>query len=778
MVIYRKYRPKAFSEMTGQEHIVQSLQNAIRLDRIGHAYLFTGPRGTGKTTLARIFAKAVNCASLRGSETIVGGSTSNNSAEPCNTCTNCLDVNVGHSLDLIEIDAASHRGIDEVRELREGIKFAPAKARYKVFVIDECLTGDHFVTLADGRVRPIAELKNGDEVASIDLTTGQIIPRRISNWFSRRTEQLVTIRTPQATLKCTPTHRLWVMRSGRFYLTEARSVERTDFLLSPLTVPHVTKNTLTPEQLSFLALIQCDGHVSKGSITIQVEIRKDVEYFVDIFKKGIVAWGYPGTISIKKTARGTTLLRCYSAELKKALIKLGCPSGKKGALIDIPDEVFQAPLESIRSYINTCFCCEGDATTLFQLNFSSISKIFSVKLQLLLKKFGIASGLLEISQRRKENRRTMYRVRLSGYDVRLFQNRIGLAIARKASVLKDQFLQKEKQDGIPIRLPLLVRRRELDIHHSILNSHGIYLDKTQAITRSTLQEFIEVAGAFDFLPYLQFRYEKVLEVALRKESAEVYDFTVGGTHTFMANGVCSSNCHQLTKEAFNALLKILEEPPSHALFILATTEPEKMLPTILSRVVRFDFRRLRKNEILERITRIVGQEGRELPQDAYQLIVEEAEGSLRDAESLLEKVLQIGEDVSLEAVERALGAVSFTKIRELASALFEKDSRRAIEILHRLVEEGGGEPRAVLNALVRYFRRTLLLSAVPELKQAFASELSEDQLQGVLLHASSHTRAFSMKAIERFLWAEQAMRWSPYPLIPVEMVVIEIASGQ
>lgn len=368
MVIYRKYRPKAFAEMTGQEHIVQSLQNAIRLGRIGHAYLFTGPRGTGKTTLARIFAKAINC------QTTVGGSTSNSFAEPCNTCTNCLDVNVGHSLDLIEIDAASHRGIDEVRELREGIKFAPAKARYKVFVIDEA--------------------------------------------------------------------------------------------------------------------------------------------------------------------------------------------------------------------------------------------------------------------------------------------------------------------------------------------------------------------------------------------------------------------HQLTKEAFNALLKILEEPPSHVIFILATTEPEKMLPTILSRVVRFDFRRLKKAEILARLTWIVGQEGLELPQEAYQLIVEEAEGSLRDAESLLEKVLQIGENVSLEAVERALGAVSFAKIHELASALFEKDPRRAIETLHCLVEEGGGEPRAVLNGLVHYFRRTLLLSAVPELKRAFASELSEDQLTGVLERAASRPKQFSMKAIERFLWAEQAMRWSPYPLIPVEMAVIEIASGQ
>jgi len=124
-VLYRKYRPQSFGQVVGQEHIVQTLTNSIKNANISHAYLFCGPRGSGKTTMARLFAKAINCTSLKN-------------GEPCNECSSCLEISAGNSIDLIEIDAASHTGVDDVRQLIEGIRFAPVKSKYKIFIIDEC----------------------------------------------------------------------------------------------------------------------------------------------------------------------------------------------------------------------------------------------------------------------------------------------------------------------------------------------------------------------------------------------------------------------------------------------------------------------------------------------------------------------------------------------------------------------------------------------------------------------------------------------------------------
>ncbi|OGZ19062.1 MAG: DNA polymerase III, subunit gamma and tau, partial [Candidatus Nealsonbacteria bacterium RBG_13_42_11] len=126
LVLYRKYRPQVFSEIIGQEHIVKTLTNAISSGIISHAYLFSGPRGSGKTTIARLFAKSLNCDNKKAGV-----------FEPCNKCSSCIEIMENRSIDLIEIDAASHRGIDEMRELRDGVKFAPTKSKYKVFIIDE-----------------------------------------------------------------------------------------------------------------------------------------------------------------------------------------------------------------------------------------------------------------------------------------------------------------------------------------------------------------------------------------------------------------------------------------------------------------------------------------------------------------------------------------------------------------------------------------------------------------------------------------------------------------
>ena len=124
LALARKYRPQTFTEVLSQDFIISTLQNAIKLGRVAHAYLFTGPRGVGKTSTARIFAKALNC-------------TNPIDFAPCGQCENCLEITGGTSLDVIEIDGASNRGVEEIRSLREAVKFVPVKSKYKVIIVDE-----------------------------------------------------------------------------------------------------------------------------------------------------------------------------------------------------------------------------------------------------------------------------------------------------------------------------------------------------------------------------------------------------------------------------------------------------------------------------------------------------------------------------------------------------------------------------------------------------------------------------------------------------------------
>ena len=135
-VIARKYRPQNFGELIGQEHVRTTLENAINQHRIAHGYILSGQRGTGKTTVARILARCLNC---------IQGPT----ATPCGVCASCLEIAGGNAVDVIEIDAASNRGINEMRELRENVRYRPARDRYKVFIVDEAhqITSEAFNAL-------------------------------------------------------------------------------------------------------------------------------------------------------------------------------------------------------------------------------------------------------------------------------------------------------------------------------------------------------------------------------------------------------------------------------------------------------------------------------------------------------------------------------------------------------------------------------------------------------------------------------------------------------
>lgn len=174
-VLYRKYRPKDFSEIVGQEYAVKAITNALKSGRVSHAYLFSGPRGTGKTSIARLIAKAVNC--------------TGKAEKPCNKCEICEDFNEGRFMDLIEIDAASNRGIDEIRALREAVRFVPSKGAYKVYIIDEChmLTKEAFNALLKTLEEPPEHAIFILATTEFDKLPATIVSRTQHYHFSRPT---------------------------------------------------------------------------------------------------------------------------------------------------------------------------------------------------------------------------------------------------------------------------------------------------------------------------------------------------------------------------------------------------------------------------------------------------------------------------------------------------------------------------------------------------------------------------------------------------------------
>ncbi|BAZ15147.1 DNA polymerase III subunit gamma/tau [Calothrix sp. NIES-4071] len=460
--LHHKYRPRSFAELVGQSAIATTLTNAINTSRIAPAYLFTGPRGTGKTSSARILAKSLNCLS-----------SPQPTATPCGMCDVCLGISKGYTVDVIEIDAASNTGVENVRDIIEKAQFAPVQCRYKVYVIDECLTGDSLVLTSKGLVRIDNPKIKGHTVLSYNDFTRNWEYKTVVRWFDQGTRQTLVIKTTNREIRCTGNH------------------------------------------------------------LIRTEL---------------------GWIRARDVKEGMKILS--------------------------PANAVVAP------------------------SFTSIS-IWEQK--------ALSNGWQTL-----EN---------------------------------TQFPQWTTS-----------------------------LERVESVTVGKLER--------------------------------VYDIEVEDNHNFVANGLSVHNCHMLSTQAFNALLKTLEEPPKHIVFILATTDPQRVLPTIISRCQRFDFRRIDLDAMVSHLTDIAIKENINITTEAITLVAQLSQGGLRDAESLLDQLSLLPDQVNPSNVWDLVGTVSEHDLYWLFKAIATDDAEALIDTTRKILDRGR-EPLTILQNLAGFYRDLLIAKTAP-----------------------------------------------------------------
>jgi len=236
--------------------------------------------------------------------------------------------------------------------------------------------------------------------------------------------------------------------------------------------------------------------------------------------------------------------------------------------------------------------------------------------------------------------------------------------------------------------------------------------------------------------------------------------------------------HQLTKEAVNALLKTLEEPPSHAIFVLATTEIYKMIPTIISRCQRFDFRKLTLPEIVKRLEIVSQKEKAKIEKPALELIALNSSGSIRDAESLLDQALTFAGTLGREGVIKSedikdlLGLADTVLISKFVDFISEKDKKGAFDFLEQLFLKGY-DPQEFSKGLVRYLRQALLLKINPSQINPVIVGLTKEEQEKIKLQAEKFTIQELQLALNLFLEAENKMKYSSIPELALELAIVD-----
>lgn len=308
---------------------------------------------------------------------------------------------------------------------------------------------------------------------------------------------------------------------------------------------------------------------------------------------------------------------------------------------------------------------------------------------------------------------------------------------------------------------LVCRKREEDAKFAAKGEACNTCDRCLAVDRGSFMDVVEIDAASN---------RGIDEIRELRERIRAVP-TQGPKKVYIVD-----EAHMLTSQAWNALLKTLEEPPAHGVIVLATTDYEKLPATITSRVQRFTFRKPGKPDLLEKLRGIAKKEGIDIEEGALELIAAASGGSFRDAESLLEQARSIAPPIGLSSIEEMFGRAATSRVHALASAIVGNDAGTALTLLKE-AEISGANLHDLTRQLVHYFKRATALTADKTLAELYKDELTGEELLALQGLSSSLTPERGIALTRGFLEAYRELRTSPLEVVPLEIAIVEATRG-
>lgn len=782
--LHHKYRPQTFGDLVGQETISLTLSNALEQSKIAPAYLFTGPRGTGKTSSARILAKSLNCLN-----------SDRPTPHPCGKCEVCLAIAKGSALDVMEIDAASNTGVDNIREIIERSRFAPVQCRYKIYVVDECLTGDSLVQTSEGLMQIDNRDLKGKQVLSYNENTKTWEYKEVLRWLERGTKETLTIKTGRSQISCTANH---LIRTETGWI-EARNVKEGMKIFSPVSVDAERTSTNTERMDEYvdsledissketnteqnLIISAKFAHKQKPySLCANADVKKNLIFLTFCNKKEeeLKVSNHTGTdILIEKvTDSGINEIKTSSILLNNC----------KSSNLDLSMELYlgmeasniPTPTVNFLDYAGLTVQSSIDGWNIKQIGYNNYDHKYEMWLiedmvnnQLFAtqpvipsyKKFiELLSKIIGVNWLPENGCNLSLQKGLhGGIWMTVFSSLAQKVVLPSFFILKGSLKKK-----IKLLLNGLLTWDTLPTQNLILEN----LHRKSTITSNWELNLVENGyQTYNNIQYPRWNtnLEKVESVSLAGYE-KVYDLEVADNHNFVANNLLVHNCHMLSTAAFNALLKTLEEPPAQVVFILATTDPQRVLSTIISRCQRFDYRRIPLTEMTAHLRYIADAEKIAIADDALTLVAQIANGGLRDAESLLDQLSLLPETITVEKVWDLVGAVPEQDLLKLLQAIKSNDSIAVLQQCRSLLDRGR-EPLVVLQNLASFYLNLLIAKTAPQ--HAELTAVTEICWQQLCAEGKNWPTALILRGQQHLKEAETQLKRTTQPRLWLEVTLL------